>query len=73
MTCRYFQVNRIELSAEAGRGQGGLHSRFVRLTRCLFDETRVSTLDSCEKTPSEGPCWWWVEKHTNEPDPAFNV
>ncbi len=25
----------------------------------------------CQKTNENGPCWFWVEEHVDEPDPAF--
>lgn len=25
----------------------------------------------CDKTPLEGPCWFWIEVHRDEPDLKF--
>jgi hypothetical protein len=70
MTCKYLTKTMKAWSQETG---SSIHPQMREEPICAKgrQQTTVFWASRCEKTPEEGPCWWWIDEHGDTPDPAF--
>jgi hypothetical protein len=39
--------------------------------RLVRQPNEMGWASKCKATPSDGPCWLWIEEHGKQPDPDF--
>ena len=72
MACKYLTQRRRQAPPEIG---GGAFPSGYTEPACALGRDKHWVIGgnalNCEQTPSQGPCWLWVEQRGNTPDIQF--
>jgi len=76
MACKYFTRKTKLLPPEIGSGSAlprGTSFPDCMLGRLNRTDSVVGEAPTCEKTPQQGPCWWWEENQAGLTDLKFKT
>jgi len=71
MTCIFLTKRQKVMPPEIG---GSLTPNVILVDGCELgrDPGQIGWITNCENTPTNGPCWYWVDEHgTDIPDRGF--
>ena len=72
MACKYFTTT-IKVAPGGSQVGGPITPQGITVPICRLGRKpdTVGWPSQCDETPTNGPCWYWIEEHGSAPDLKF--